>query len=253
VRLCRLQTGSTLALDRVESKLHVERPVVRATTILAMKDSSALSACSSFNATRMSRRHVLKVGGMGLLGLTMPKLLRAAALASKNAPKARAKSVIFLFQYGGPSHIDMFDMKPNAPEQIRGTAQADLVERGWHSSHREVAARFEDHGQGHAHPLHDAHDEESQLGRAITRSRATRRRVMINGLRDSMDLYPAYGSGRGQARADSWRHADVRFVSARDSRWLDHSPGSTRVFSGRCTIRCSSVRTRTARTSRCRN
>ena len=36
------------------------------------------------------------------------------------APPARAKSVIFLYQFGGPSHIDMFDMKPDAPDAIRG-------------------------------------------------------------------------------------------------------------------------------------
>jgi Protein of unknown function (DUF1501) len=61
---------------------------------------------------------MIKVGGLGLLGLTLPQLLRAETLAK--GPKAKVKSVIFLFQWGGPSHIDMFDMKPNAPEQIRG-------------------------------------------------------------------------------------------------------------------------------------
>ena len=76
------------------------------------------SACPGFHATPLSRRQMIKVGGLGLLGLTLPQLLRAEAL--KKGPKARAKSVIFLFQWGGPSHIDMFDMKPNAPEQIRG-------------------------------------------------------------------------------------------------------------------------------------
>jgi hypothetical protein len=75
-------------------------------------------ACSSFHSTAMTRRHALKVGGMGLLGLTMPGILRAEALTTKL--RARAKSVIFLFQWGGPSHIDMFDMKPDAPEGIRG-------------------------------------------------------------------------------------------------------------------------------------
>ncbi len=76
------------------------------------------SACPGFHATPLSRRQMIKVGGLGLLGLTLPQLLRAEAL--KKGPKAKAKSVIFLFQWGGPSHIDMFDMKPNAPEQIRG-------------------------------------------------------------------------------------------------------------------------------------
>ncbi len=55
---------------------------------------------------------------MGLLGLHIPALQRAAESRTGNKP--RAKSVIFLFQWGGPSHIDMFDMKPEAPEEIRG-------------------------------------------------------------------------------------------------------------------------------------
>ena len=91
-----------------------------------MKELSAPSACPGFNALRHSRRHALKVGGLGLLGLSMPNLLKAADAATRNPKpetrnviKPRAKSVIFLFQYGGPSHVDMFDMKPNAPEGIR--------------------------------------------------------------------------------------------------------------------------------------
>src|SRR5437867_4325209 len=75
-------------------------------------------ACAGFHATRFSRRHLLKVGGLGLLGLTLPRLLQAEA--QKKGPPARAKSVIFLYQFGGPSRIDLFDMKPEAPEGIRG-------------------------------------------------------------------------------------------------------------------------------------
>jgi len=83
-----------------------------------MKHRPGSFACAGFHATRLSRRRMIQVGGLGLLGLTLPQVLRAEAL--KKGPKARSKSVIFLFQWGGPSHIDMFDMKPNAPEQIRG-------------------------------------------------------------------------------------------------------------------------------------
>src|SRR3954452_19011911 len=75
-------------------------------------------ACGGFGRSLVSRRHLLKVGGMGLLGLNMASLLQAES-KSKKLP-ARAKSVIFLFQFGGPSHVDMFDMKPEAPEGIRG-------------------------------------------------------------------------------------------------------------------------------------
>jgi hypothetical protein len=78
---------------------------------------SKSSAGCDFQATGISRRHLLKVGGMGLLGLTMPKLLEA--VEKTKAVKARAKSVIFLFQYGGPSQLDMFDMKPEAPSGVR--------------------------------------------------------------------------------------------------------------------------------------
>ena len=83
-----------------------------------VKPSRQTSCCSGFARLSFSRRHLLKVGGLGLLGLTMPRVLQAEAL--KQAAKARAKSVIFLFQFGGPSHVDMFDRKPEAPEGIRG-------------------------------------------------------------------------------------------------------------------------------------
>src|SRR5438270_9188349 len=81
-------------------------------------------ACSGLQQSRVTRRHLLKVGGMGLLGLTMPNLLRAEAKSKAAKIPVRAKSVIFLYQFGGPSHIDMFDMKPSAPEGIRGPHQS---------------------------------------------------------------------------------------------------------------------------------
>src|SRR5215204_6835652 len=81
-------------------------------------------ACSSFHeASALTRRHVLQIGGLGLFGLTMNRVWAAeekSKAQKTKAPPARAKSVIFLYQFGGPSHIDMFDMKPDAPEGIRG-------------------------------------------------------------------------------------------------------------------------------------
>src|ERR1051325_1092111 len=82
---------------------------------LFMKDSYA---CSSFHeASAFTRRHVLKVGGLGLLGMSLNKLWAAESKSKTNAkaPIPRAKSIVFLYQFGGPSHIDMFDMKPDAP------------------------------------------------------------------------------------------------------------------------------------------
>src|SRR3954468_15955989 len=74
-------------------------------------------ACPGYFRAPMTRRYALRVGGMGLLGLPLPKLFAGEAAVEKL--KARAKSVIFLYQFGGPSHLDMFDMKPDAPEGIR--------------------------------------------------------------------------------------------------------------------------------------
>jgi len=66
----------------------------------------------------MSRRQLLEAGGAGLLGLSLPRLL--AAEATQPRREARAKSVIFMYLFGGPSQLETFDMKPDAPEAIRG-------------------------------------------------------------------------------------------------------------------------------------
>jgi hypothetical protein len=63
----------------------------------------------------------LQVGSVGALGLGLGDLLalKSTALAS-NAPAGRAKSVIFLWLWGGPSHLETFDPKPDAPLEYRG-------------------------------------------------------------------------------------------------------------------------------------
>jgi len=83
-----------------------------------MKSSSSIG-CQDFLQMRMNRRRLLQIGGLGLGGLTLAQFLRAEALA-KHSSKATARSVILLFQFGGPSHIDTFDPKPQAPREIRG-------------------------------------------------------------------------------------------------------------------------------------
>ena len=71
----------------------------------------------------LTRRELLRVGAIGLGGLTLPRLLRLQAAAAEGRRKATAKSVIFLFLSGGPSQLDMWDLKPDAPEEVRGTFQ----------------------------------------------------------------------------------------------------------------------------------
>jgi hypothetical protein len=156
-----------------------------------MKPSKTNTCCAGFGEAAFSRRHLLKVGGLGLLGLTMPKLFGAEA--ARKGPAPRAKSVIFLFQFGGPSHIDMFDRKPDAPEGIRGPLKGIPTNvPGLHVCEglprvakvmdkvtliRSVHHKMKNHNSaayyaltGHAPPSDDIR------------------------LRDSLDLYPGYAS-----------------------------------------------------------
>jgi hypothetical protein len=66
----------------------------------------------------LSRREFLRVGGLAVGGLTLPGLLRGRAAAASPAPRARA--CIQLFMWGGPSQLETFDLKPHAPDGVRG-------------------------------------------------------------------------------------------------------------------------------------
>ncbi|WP_337172955.1 DUF1501 domain-containing protein [Paludisphaera sp.] len=72
------------------------------------------------HATGILRREVLQVGFSGFLGMSLPRVLSAAPSRDAGARGSRAKSVILAFMSGGLSHIDSVDMKPDAPEGIRG-------------------------------------------------------------------------------------------------------------------------------------
>ena len=65
----------------------------------------------------VSRRNFLKIGALGLGGLSLPQLLRAE---SQSGIRNSHKAVIMVFLPGGPSHQDMFDLKMDAPSEIRG-------------------------------------------------------------------------------------------------------------------------------------
>src|SRR5262245_47414513 len=69
----------------------------------------------------MTRRFALQAGAVGM-GLGMAEVAALRSLGAAPAP-ARAKSVIFVFLTGGLSHHDSFDMKPEAPAEIRGEFQ----------------------------------------------------------------------------------------------------------------------------------
>jgi hypothetical protein len=68
----------------------------------------------------LNRRNFLKIGAFGA-GLTLAEMLRARALAGKSGGKAASnKAAIMIYLPGGPSHMDMYDLKPDAPKEFKG-------------------------------------------------------------------------------------------------------------------------------------
>jgi hypothetical protein len=65
----------------------------------------------------MSRRTWLRIGGLALGGLALPDILRAQAQSGARNP---ARGIIMVLLPGGPTHLDTFDLKPDAPAEIRG-------------------------------------------------------------------------------------------------------------------------------------
>jgi len=146
----------------------------------------------------LSRRAMLRVGGFGLLGLTMPRLLQAGAEQtwSTGAIKQiapRAKSVMFLYQFGGPSHIDMFDMKPDAPEAIRSPHKpiSSNVPGIQVSERLPRVARVMDKVTLVRSVYHTMKNHNSAAYYALTGHAPPTDDIR---LKDSLDLFPSYGS-----------------------------------------------------------
>ena len=69
---------------------------------------------------QLTRRNAIEIGYSTLLGSGLLNLTGHKTQASESSPTPRAKSVLFLFLFGGPSHLDTFDLKPQAPDDYRG-------------------------------------------------------------------------------------------------------------------------------------
>jgi hypothetical protein len=74
----------------------------------------------SHGPLQLNRRNFLRIGALGCGGLSLVDLLRSEARASTGK---RPKSIIYIVLDGGPSHIDMYDLKPDAPDEYRGPFQ----------------------------------------------------------------------------------------------------------------------------------
>ena len=75
---------------------------------------------NSPDCSGISRRSFLQIGGLATFGLTLPQFLQARENEAQGKKPDKAVSCILLWMQGGPSHIDTFDPKPDAPAEIRG-------------------------------------------------------------------------------------------------------------------------------------
>lgn len=137
------------------------------------------------------RRKLLQIGGLGFLGLTAPKLLRAGEQSS--SLPVRAKSIIFLYQFGGPSHLDTFDLKPDAPEGIRSRFGSipSAIPGVPVCEHLPQTAKVLDkvtliHSAHHTMKNHNSASYYALTGHAPP--------VDDIRLKDTLELFPAYGS-----------------------------------------------------------
>ena len=114
----------------------------------------------------LSRRTLLRIGGLGTFGLSWPGILRAEGRPVRSAGPggssihrpSKIRSCILIFYYGGPSHLDTWDMKPAAPREVRGPFQsiATSVPGLRIGEHMPRAARVMDHLailRGMHHPM----------------------------------------------------------------------------------------------------
>lgn len=138
----------------------------------------------------ITRRAVVRAGTAGLFGLSLAQLIRAD---SRPARPVRARSVIFLHQWGGPAQHETFDMKPNAPEEVRnifkpiatsvpGIQIGEMLPRMARLMHHVCVVRTIQHTMKN----HNSAGYYSLTGHAPPTDDQR--------LRDSLDLFPAYGS-----------------------------------------------------------
>jgi hypothetical protein len=104
----------------------------------------------------ISRRNFLKIGAFGA-GLTLADLLRfraQAAETSKGKVSLPNKAAIMIYLPGGPSHMDTYDLKPNAPAEFRGEFKPIKTNVPGHRNLRILPAPGQNHGQAGDYPFH---------------------------------------------------------------------------------------------------
>lgn len=167
-------------------------------------------------SARLNRRELLRIGTLGLSGLTLPSLLSARARAGEAKALTTGKSVIFLFQQGGPSQFETFDPKPEAPVEIRtvtgtiptpvpGVHFGDTMQQLAPLAEKLTVVRsFQTGNAGHnIHPIVCADSLNANIGSLVSRVVGPTRPA--TGMPTNAVLFPQAVSDavtKGQARGD---------------------------------------------------
>src|SRR5581483_11958521 len=175
------------------------------------------------------RREMLRLGALAPLGLGLPQLLAGAARAQGRRP---AKSCLLIFMEGGPSHIDLWDMKPNAPAEVRGEFRPiatrlpgvhvcehlPLSSRHWHrlALVRSVTHAITDHNAGSYRALTGRHPVEN--GRLV--------------IGDGPANFPPYGAVLAKLRPTGNPLPDFVHVAELQSNNNFNIPGQSAGFLG---------------------
>ena len=111
-----------------------------------------------------TRRDVLRVGGAGMLGLSLGTMFQAKALAEAAGQSGgpgwgKAKSVIMVYLQGGPSHLDLWDPKENVPDNVRSAFKTIPTKTPGRALHRDPAEARQGERQVHDDPLDELHAE----------------------------------------------------------------------------------------------
>jgi uncharacterized protein (DUF1501 family) len=135
-----------------------------------------------------NRRSFLKAGILGLTGMTLADVLRVRAEQAASGTKPRDTSVILIWKSGGPSHLDMWDLKPDAPAEYRG-------------DFRPIATKVPGIQIGEHLPLSARHADKYAMVRSVTHPDAgheSASHYLLTGYRPTNDIpaqeMPSYGS-----------------------------------------------------------
>lgn len=179
---------------------------------LAVIDAMRTFGCSGLlRAQRRSRREFLRAGGLSLFGLNLPTLLCTRSLsASTAAPSSsfgRAKSCILLFMWGGPAQQDTWDLKPDAPLEVRGEFKPILT--------RSEGIRICEHFPALAQRSERLAIVRSVHHRDVDHTSATHELLTGHSRPLAGDDWPHYGAVLGQLNRGRERSALPPFVQMR--------------------------------------